>query len=87
MPQVSSDNPKVFAAVLRALRQAMALINQDKVWAAKIYLEEENSRLDPQLVHSIVSGPDVNFTVAPLGFMKFADFMFKAGMIKEHPSN
>jgi NitT/TauT family transport system substrate-binding protein len=44
-------------------------------------------RLDPQLVHSIVSGPDVNFTVAPQGFMKFADFMFKAGMIKEHPSN
>jgi NitT/TauT family transport system substrate-binding protein len=33
-----SENPKVFSAVVGALREAMVLINRDKVWAAKIYI-------------------------------------------------
>jgi sulfonate transport system substrate-binding protein len=85
--QFRSDNPKVFAAVLGALREAMALINRDKAWAAKIYVEEEKSKLDPAFVHSIISNPEVDFTISPQGFMKFADFMFKIKMIKAKPSS
>ena len=82
-----SDNPKVFAAVLGALREAVALINRDKVWAAKIYSEVERSKFDPAFVHSIISNPEVSFTTTPQGFMKFAEFMFKTKMIKERPSS
>jgi NitT/TauT family transport system substrate-binding protein len=82
-----SENPKVFGAVVGALREAMVLINRDKVWAAKVYIEEENSKLDPEFVHAIISNPEVDFTVAPQGFMKFAEFMFKTKMIKDPPSS
>jgi NitT/TauT family transport system substrate-binding protein len=81
-----SENPKVFGAVLAALREAMALVNRDKVWAAKVYVEGEKSKLDPEFVHAIISNPAVDFTVAPRGFMKFAEFMFKHKMIKAQPS-
>jgi len=82
-----SDNPKVYAAVLAALREAMALISRDKAWAAKIYIEQERSKLDPVFVHSIIGNPEVSFTTTPQGFKKFADFMFKTNMIKELPSS
>jgi NitT/TauT family transport system substrate-binding protein len=81
-----SDNPKVFGAVVAALREAMDLINRDKLWAAKIYIEEEKSKFDLAFVQAIISSADVNFTVAPQGFVKFADFMVKTKAIKARPS-
>ena len=81
------ENPKVFGAVVAALREAMVLINRDKVWAGRVYIEEEKSKFDPELVHAIISNPEVNFTVAPQGFMKFANFMFRTRMIKVLPSS
>ena len=65
----------------------MELINRDKAWAAKVYIEEEKSKLDPEFVQAIISDPQVDFTVAPQGFMKFAGFMFKTRMIKERPAS
>jgi NitT/TauT family transport system substrate-binding protein len=82
-----TDNPKVFAAVLAALREAMVLINRDKAWAARIYTEAEKSKFDPGFVHAIIGSPEVDFTITPRGFMKFADFMFKTKRIKEMPSS
>jgi NitT/TauT family transport system substrate-binding protein len=82
-----AENPKVFGAVVAALREAMALVNRDKVWAAKVYIEGEKSKFDPEFVHEIIGNPAVNFTVMPQGFMKFAEFMFKHKMIKAQPSN
>jgi NitT/TauT family transport system substrate-binding protein len=85
--QFRTENPKVFGAVVVALREATVLINRDKAWAARIYIEQEKSKLDPQFVQAIISNREVNFTVAPQGFMKFADFMFKTKMIKDMPSS
>ncbi len=85
--QFRTENPKVFGAVVAALREATVLINRDKAWAARIYIEQEKSKLDPQFVQAIISNREVNFTVAPQGFMKFADFMFKTKMIKDMPSS
>ncbi len=85
--QFRAENPKVFGAVVVALREATVLINRDKAWAARTYIEQEKSKLDPQFVQAIISNREVNFTVTPQGFMKFADFMFKTKMIKELPSS
>jgi len=82
-----SENPKVFGAVVAALREAMALINGDKVWAAGIYIQEEGARLDPRFVQSIVASPEVSFTVTPQGFMKFADFMLDTKAIRSRPAS
>jgi NitT/TauT family transport system substrate-binding protein len=82
-----ADNPKVFGAVLAALREAMGLINRDKAWAAKVYTEAEKVRFEPAFVHAIISSPDFDFTVTPRAVMKFADFMFEIKMIKERPAS
>jgi sulfonate transport system substrate-binding protein len=82
-----TENPKVFGAVVAALRQAMVLVNRDKVWAARVYIEEEKSKLDPEFVHAIISGPAVNYTIAPQGFLKFAEFMFKHKAINTVPAS
>jgi sulfonate transport system substrate-binding protein len=81
-----AENPNVFGAVVAALREAMALVNRDKIWAARVYVEAERSKFDPAFVHTIISDPAVDFTVAPQGFMKFAEFMFKHKAINALPS-
>jgi NitT/TauT family transport system substrate-binding protein len=73
--------------VVGALREAMTIINGDKAAAAKLYVEEEKSKLSPEAVHKIISDPQFIFTVAPQGFMKFADFMHKTDALKIKPAS
>ena len=82
-----ADNPKVYAAVVAALREAMTVINRDKPAAAKIYIEEEKSKLAPEFVLKVISDPQFIFTVAPQGFMKFAEFMYKTEALKIKPAS
>ena len=81
------ENPRVYAAFVAALREAMEIINRDKQAAARIYIEEEKSKLAPEFVYKVISNPQFNFTVAPQGFLKFADFMQKTDALKVKPSN
>lgn len=81
------ENPKVYAAVVAALREAMEIINRDKQNAARIYVEEEKSKLAADFVHKIISNPQFSFTVAPQGFIKFAEFMHKTEALKVKPSS
>jgi len=81
------ENPRVYAAVVGALREAMTIINGDKAAAAKLYVEEEKSKLSPEAVHKIIGDPQFIFTVAPQGFMKFADFMHKTDALKIKPAS
>jgi NitT/TauT family transport system substrate-binding protein len=73
--------------VVAALREAMTIINRDKAAAAKIYIEEEKSKLAPEFVLKVISDPQFIFTVAPQGFMKFAEFMNKTEALKIKPSS
>ena len=82
-----TDNPKVYAAVVAALREAMTIINRDKAAAARIYVDEEKSRLAPEFVLKILSDPQFIFTVAPQGFMRFAEFMYKTEALKSRPAS
>lgn len=80
------ENPKVYAAMVAALREAMEIINRDKQAAARIYIEEEKSKLTPEFVYKLISNPQFNFTVVPHGFMKFAEFMQRTDALKVKPS-
>ena len=82
-----TDNPKVYAAVVAAQREAMTIINRDKAAAARIYVDEEKSRLAPEFVLKILSDPQFIFTVAPQGFMRFAEFMYKTEALKSRPAS
>lgn len=76
------ENPKATAAVLAALKDAVALIENDKGAAAKIFLEQEPGGFSPEEIVAILRRPDMRFGTTPHGIQKYADFMFDTGVIK-----
>lgn len=81
-----ADNPKVYASILNAYREAIAWINEDKRRAAAFYVNAEKSKLSADFVHKIIAGPDYEYTHVPLGVMKYADFLHKVKSIKDMPA-
>jgi len=76
-------NPKTYAAYVDALKEAMTFINANKRAAAKIYLESSHDKSTPleELVQQL-DNPDMTFTVTPQNTMKFANFMYRTGVVK-----
>lgn len=75
-------NPQVYAAFLAALHRAMELINKDPDEAVRIYLAEDDMKLDPAFVRSLVTAKDAVYTTSPMNVMKFYSFMIRTGQIK-----
>ena len=80
-------NPKTYKAVVAALSEAMKIINADKNAAAKVYIKQTKSKLDPAFVKKIVNDPEITFTMTPKNTMKYARFMHKVGAIKVLPAS
>ena len=81
------DNPKTYAAVLKALQAAIAFINADKKAAADVFLASEEGKgwkLDD--IMEILNDPDIRFTTSPESVMKYATFMAEVGSIKQKPA-
>jgi NitT/TauT family transport system substrate-binding protein len=77
------QNPKVAAAVVKAMDMAMARIAADPGRAAALYLKQEPSKsMTAQYVERILRDPENVFSVAPGGVMAYADFMLRTGQIK-----
>lgn len=81
------DNPKTYAAILKAFGEAVEIINADKAAAAETYLRVENSKLDPAFVRRIVEDPEVAYTLTPQKTEAYAAFMHKVGAIKAAPAS
>jgi len=80
------ENPKVYAAFLKALQEALAFINDDKRGAAQTFLDMEGQGLKLEEVMEILADPDVRYTTSPENVMKYADFMATVGSIKARPT-
>ncbi|MCL8384107.1 ABC transporter substrate-binding protein [Xanthobacter aminoxidans] len=81
------DNPKTYKAFLEAFEEATKWVEQNKKEAADIYVKVERSKLDPAFVAEVLSDPDTQYTLVPLGTLKFADFMNRIGAIKAKPTS
>jgi NitT/TauT family transport system substrate-binding protein len=81
------ENPKVYAAFLAALDDAMAFIKQDPKRAAAIYKAAEKSTLSEAFLLKILQDPETVFTTAPRNVMKYAAFMHKTGAIENRPGD
>ena len=79
------DNPKAYAAFLKALQEALAFIVTDKRGAAQTFLDMEGQGLKLEEVLEILEDPDVRYTTSPESLMKYADFMAVVGTIKQRP--
>lgn len=81
------ENPTVYKALMAALAEATDMINKDKTAAAQLWIEDSHSKLSLDFVHNVLAGPQVRWTLVPENTMKYAEFMHKAGTIKEAPGS
>lgn len=81
------ENPKVFEAVLKALDEANRMIVADKAMAADLLAASEGGGLTREEIVEVLNDPHVKFTTTPENVMKYADFMYGAGSLKNHPSS
>ena len=81
------DNPKLYRALLDALAEATDILNSDKRGAAALWIEDSKSKLPLDMVTSILSGPQVHWTMTPEHTTKYAEFMAQVGTIKSPPQS
>ncbi len=83
-----TKNPKLYEATYRGLSEAIDILNADKAAAAELFVRMEKSRLDAKQVLAIISDANtIAFSSTPIRVMPFADYMMKAGMLKNKLTN
>ncbi|RPH57931.1 MAG: ABC transporter substrate-binding protein [Acidobacteria bacterium] len=82
------DNPTIYAAVLKALEEANAIILADKPAAAAVLLAStgEGGFSQGEIV-DVLSDPSIKFTTTPENVKKYADFMHGIGSITTQPDS
>jgi sulfonate transport system substrate-binding protein len=81
------ENPRVFAAVLKALEEANRMIAADKNMAADLLVTSEGGGLTREEIVEVLNDPHVKFTTTPENVMKYAEFMAGAGSLKNRPGS
>jgi NitT/TauT family transport system substrate-binding protein len=82
-----SENPKLYDAFVKALDDAIALINRDKQAAAQAYLRMSKGKDTVQDILAMLNDPAIVFTTTPQNVMKYVEFMYKIGVIKTKPDS
>ena len=81
-------NPKVYAAFVAALHEAIDQINHDKKAAAEEYLKDTHDKKDSvDFILKMMDNPQLVYTMTPQHVMKYVRFMHKVGTIKVVPTS
>jgi NitT/TauT family transport system substrate-binding protein len=80
-------NPKLYDAFLAALDEATRAIKADKRAAAETYRRMTKDQTPAAELVRMMEQPGVEFTTAPKGFFRIAEFMHKVGSIKVVPQS
>lgn len=75
-------NPKVYMAMVNAIKEASAFIMANKREAAMYFVADTRAKVDPEEIVEIVSGPGVSFDATPLSAAKWEEFMRRVGRHK-----
>ena len=81
------ENPKVYGAVLKALKRAQEMIAEDRRAAAGVLLESMGGKgwsID-ELV-KVLDTPSTKYTLKPENVLKYANFMQENGSLKNRPA-
>ena len=82
------ENPQAYAAVLRALEEANALIVADRRAAATLLLESTpDSGVTVDETVAMLEDPAFRFTTTPQNVKTYADFMQEIGSIRNRPAD
>jgi len=82
-----NENPKTYAAVFGAFREATDILNRDKKRAAEIYVKSSKGKDSADEILKMLDDPDTKFTLTPERVMKFVEFMNEVGTLKNKPSS
>lgn len=83
-----NENPKTYAAFVKAYEEAQAKLNGDKKWAAEFYLQVTgDKRSSVEDIMAMLTDPDIEYTMTPKNVMKYVNFLHKVGSIKEKPAS
>lgn len=81
------QNPKVYAAFVKALKEAQTLIMQDKEAAVKVLLDSMGGGAGSTGdMMAILNDPTTKYTLQPENVMKYALFMHEIGSLKNRPA-
>jgi NitT/TauT family transport system substrate-binding protein len=83
-----NENPAVYAAVMKALEEANAMIVADRRAAAALLLgSTAESGFTLEEMVAVLNDPQITFTTTPENVKKYADFMHDSGSIKNRPAS
>jgi NitT/TauT family transport system substrate-binding protein len=82
------ENPKLFAAFIAAMKDAMALIAAEPQRAAAIYIRAEKSKLAPEFIAAVLGDKGaIAFSLAPRESQPIAEFLARIGALKTKPAS
>jgi NitT/TauT family transport system substrate-binding protein len=83
-----SDQPKSYAAVNAAFREAIAFINANRRAAAEIYIKWEPNKRGLDWVRTLLEDDSlIQYTPDPHRMGTQADFIFKTGLVRKAPAS
>jgi NitT/TauT family transport system substrate-binding protein len=82
-----TENPKLYDAFVKALDEAIAIINADKRAAAEAYLRLSKDKDSVDDIVKLLNDPGIRYTTTPENVMKYVNFMLKTGSIKVKPDS
>jgi len=82
-----TDNPKLTASFVAALKEAVEFIAANKAEAAQIYARLARVKSPEAEILRIINDPDLRFTLVPEGVMIYANFMHRVGLLKVKPAS
>jgi len=82
------ENPKVYAAFIAALQDAIDMIRKDPRGAAAVLLESLGGKgYSVDELVEMLKDPEVKYTTVPENVMKYANFMSEIGTLKSRPAS
>jgi NitT/TauT family transport system substrate-binding protein len=80
-------NPKVYQAVINALKEAQQVVDKDLPLAVKYFLDDTKAKSTVEEIVTMLRQPGFGYHLAPQGFMQYAEFMHKVGRLKNKPDS
>ena len=81
------ENPKLFGAIVAALKEAESIVEADRRAAIAGWLAATGSKLPLDVAARVLDEPGTNWSLTPQNVMRFAEFMKRIGAIPVAPAS
>lgn len=82
-----TENPKLYASFLAAVKEATQMVNNDRKWAAETYLRLSKDKMPLDELMEIVNRPEIEFTTKLKGVDPMIKFMSRTSKLKNNPQS